>query len=78
MTALHIQLPDSLAKKARELAAQDGVSIDQFVSLAVAEKLSAWLTEGYIQERAARASRQRFDDALGQVPDVEPPAHDKL
>ena len=45
MTAINVQLPDSVAKKAGELAAKDGVSFDQFISAAVAEKISGWLTE---------------------------------
>jgi hypothetical protein len=78
MTAINIKLPDSILKKASELAAKDGVSLDQFVSLAVAEKLSAWLTEDDIDQRARRASREKFDEALAQIPDVPPEEHDKL
>ncbi len=54
MTSLNIKLPDSLARKAAELPAKDQIPLDQFVSLAVAEKMSGWLTEGYISERAKR------------------------
>jgi hypothetical protein len=78
MTAINIKLPDSLLKKAGELASQDGISIDQFVSLAVTEKLSGWIGEDAVQRRARRASRKKFDAALAQVPDVLPPHHDKL
>jgi hypothetical protein len=76
MTAISIQLPDSLAKKAGELAERDGVSLDQFISTAVSEKLSGWIAEGNIEQRAARASREKFLDALGQVPDVPPAEND--
>lgn len=74
MTAVHIRLPDSLAQKARELAEHDGVSLDQFVSTALAEKLSG----GLLQERAARGSKQKFEKALEQVPDVPPDENDRL
>jgi hypothetical protein len=69
---------DSLLKKAGELASQDGISIDQFVSLAVTEKLSGWIGEDDIQKRARKASRKKFDAALAQVPNVPPLDHDKL
>jgi hypothetical protein len=32
----------------------------------------------YIALRAKRASREKFLDALQEVPDVEPPAYDRL
>jgi hypothetical protein len=78
MTTLNIKLPDSLAKKAAELAAKDQVSLDQFVSLAVAEKMSGWLTEGYITDRAKRGNREKFLKAMAKVPHVEPEEYDKL
>jgi hypothetical protein len=78
MTAVHIQLPDSLANKVRELAENDGVSLDQFVSTAVAEKLSGWIAESLLQQRAARGSREKFEKALEQVPDVLPDPRDRL
>lgn len=78
MTAINVQLPDSILKKAGEFAAKDGVSLDQFVSLAVAEKLSAWLADDYMEQRASRASREKFDAALAQVPDVPPVNGDEL
>lgn len=78
MTAINVKLPDSILSKAAELAAKDGVSLDQFVSLAVAEKLSSWLTEDYLEQRGRRASRAKFDEALRQVPDAPPAEEDKL
>ncbi|QLQ06280.1 MAG: toxin-antitoxin system HicB family antitoxin [Anaerolineae bacterium] len=56
MTTLSVRLPDSLHRKVKDLAQQDGISINQFVTVAVAEKLSALLTEEYLQERARRGA----------------------
>lgn len=78
MTAINVKLPDSILKKAGELAAKDGVSLDQFVSTAVAEKLSGWMTEDELLKRAARGSREKFDDALREVPNVPPVPGDEL
>jgi hypothetical protein len=78
MSTLSLRLPDSLHRKAKELAEKEGVSINQFVTLAVAEKLSALMTEDYLLERAKRGSRSRYDAALSQVPDVEPPEYDRI
>jgi hypothetical protein len=67
-----------LHKGVKEVAQREGISINQFIALAVAEKLSAWNTEAYLQERAARASRERYEAALAQVPDVEPEEYDLI
>jgi predicted HicB family RNase H-like nuclease len=45
MGVLSLRLPDYLHKQVRELAKQEGVSINQFITLAVAEKMSALVTE---------------------------------
>ncbi|TIO07233.1 MAG: hypothetical protein E5X88_19605 [Mesorhizobium sp.] len=51
--ALRLQL--SLLDEARKVAENEGVPLNQFINVAVAEKLSALRTESYFQERAARA-----------------------
>jgi hypothetical protein len=78
MTAINIKLPNSIKKKAGELAAKDGVSFDQFVSAAVAEKVSGWLTEDELDRRAKRASRKKYEAALAQAPNVPPLREDEL
>lgn len=78
MSALSLRLPNSLHERARELARREGVSINQLVASALAEKMSALLTEEYLEARAARGSRSKFLAALAQVPDIEPDVHDRL
>jgi len=78
MTAINVKMPDSLKKKAGELAAKDGVSFAQFVSAAVAEKVSGWLTEDDLDQRDKRASRKKYNAALAQVPNVPADGNDKL
>ena len=58
-------------------AKRDGISINQFVATAVAEKLSALLTEDYLAERGRRGSRETYLAALAQVPDLEPMPQDE-
>jgi hypothetical protein len=78
MSVLSLRLPDSLHRQVKELASRDGISINQFVATAVAEKMSALMTEEYLRERAGRGSRARYDAALAQVPDVEPDERDRI
>ena len=78
MSALSLRLPHSLHERARTLARREGISINQLISTALAEKISALLTEEYFRERRQRASRAKFLAALAKVPNVEPEDHDKL
>lgn len=78
MSTLSLRLPDSLHRRVKELAAEEGISINQFVAAAVAEKMSALMTEDYLRQRAARGSRTRYEEALSRVPDVEPDPRDRL
>jgi len=47
-------------------------------ALALAEKVSALMTEDYLAERAKRGSRRKFRRVLAKVPDVEPEERDRL
>lgn len=76
MTIIQIEIPDSLQKNLHDLASRDGISIDQFISTAVAEKLSALMTENYLKERAKRGSRAKYEAILAKVPDVKPEPYD--
>ena len=67
MSALNVRLPDSLHEQVRELAAKDHVSINQFIMVAVAEKVSALLTLDYVERRGERGSREKFDQVLDRV-----------
>lgn len=78
MSTLSLRLPESLHNKLKELARREGVSINQLISTAVAEKVSALMTLDYLEARAARGSREKFDAVLAKVADVEPPDYDAL
>jgi predicted DNA-binding protein len=78
MSTISLRLPDSLHQRVRSLSRKDHVSINQFVSTAVAEKLSALETEDYLNERAKRGSKTKFYTALSMIPDREPLEFDRL
>jgi hypothetical protein len=78
MSALSLRLPESLHRKLADVARREGVSINQLISSAVAEKMSALMTEEYLAERAKRGSRRRFAAVLAKIPDVEPDENDRV
>jgi len=78
ISTISLRLPDSLHNKVKEIAKKEGISINQFIASAVSEKMSAFATEDYLERRAERANREKFEEALSQIPDVEPEEYDKL
>ena len=78
MSTLSLRIPKSLHDQIRKLAKQEGISINQFVASAAAEKISALLTEEYIAARAKRASLKKFRNFLKKVPSAEPEEYDRL
>lgn len=78
MSTLSVRLPDSLHKRLSELAEREGVSINQLVNSAVAEKMAALMTADYLEARAKRGSRRKYNAALAKVADIEPEDVDRL
>jgi hypothetical protein len=78
MSQLSLRLPESLHRELRNLSEQENVSINQLITTAVAEKIAALKTLDYLNERAKRGNRQRFEEVLGKVRDVEPIEADRM
>lgn len=78
MSAMSLRLPDSLHKQVRELAEQEGVSINQFIATAVAEKMSALMAGEYLAARAERGDRAAFERVLAKVRDRPSEENDRL
>ncbi len=78
MSTMSLRLPESLHERARELARREGISINQLIATALAEKISALDTLAYLEERASHGSREAFLEALERVPSARPVEGDEL
>jgi len=78
MSTLTFQMADSLARQLREWAAKEGVTMDQLLSSAAAEKLSALMTVEHLRQRAHNAKREDFVAFLNGSPDAPPLPGDEL
>lgn len=72
MSQVALRLPDSLHQYAKQLAAQDDASLNQFIVMAVAEKISALNTEAFFQERAQKSSIKKGLAVLNKVRKTPP------
>jgi hypothetical protein len=71
-----LRLQPSLLDEARQAAEAEGVALNQFINVAVAEKLSALRTEKYFAERAGRASVPKALEILKRAGVGNPPRKD--
>ena len=78
MSTLNLSIPRSLHEQVETLAAREGVSVGEFVALALSEKVATLATADYLAERAKRGSREKLLAVLAKAPDVEPEEYDRL
>ena len=78
MSTISLRLPESLHSHVRDIAKREGVSINQLITNALSEKMSALLTEEYLEKRAAQGDRRKFEKALSKVKDIEPEEQDRI
>ena len=78
MSVLSLRLPKSMHEQVRDMAEKEEISINQFILLAIAEKLATLDTVDYLHQRAARGSREQLLAILERAPDVEPDPEDRL
>jgi len=67
-----LRLASSLQEEARKTAESEGVSLNQLINLAVAEKISALRTEEFFRERGAHANTKKARKILKRI-GKEPP-----
>ena len=72
-----LRLSESVRKAAEKAAARDGMSLNQFINLAVAEKTAALDGADMVALRASRASRTEFDAVMSRVGHEPPQAGDE-
>lgn len=73
-----LRIPESIMKEARLAAARDGVSLNQFIGTALAEKVSALRTQVVLEERARRADRAAFEAVMARTGGTPPREGDEI
>lgn len=74
-----LKLPISTKQAAERLAKRDGVSLNQWIASAVAEKVGVMETAAtFFAERGKEGSAEDLLAILAKVPDVEPDDRDRI
>ena len=72
-----LRLPRSLKTEVERLAAQEGISVNQFIATAVAEKISAMKTAQFFVERKAQADEAAFNRIMSRAGGESPRPEDE-
>jgi hypothetical protein len=73
-----LRLPAGIRAEVEKLAKQEGISVNQFIALAVAQKVSALNTATYFAERRSRADFKAFDRLMRRKGGEQPKEDDRL
>jgi hypothetical protein len=73
-----LRMPKSLKEAVERLSREDQTSINQFVTTAVAEKVSALQTARFFADRKARADFKAFDKIMKRKGGKPPRPGDEL
>lgn len=73
-----LRLPAGIRAEVKRLAKQEGISVNQFIALAVAQKVSALHTATYFAERRSRADFKAFDRLMRRKGGERPQDDDRL
>jgi hypothetical protein len=73
-----LRLPKSVKAEAEKQAKAEGVSVNQFIATAVAEKLAALSTADFFAKRRKRADFDAFDRIMARDGGESPREDDRL
>jgi hypothetical protein len=79
MNKITISLSDAIYYKVKEVTDIENISIENFASSAITEKLAVFISaKEFFNKRNKKVSKEEFEQILAEVPDVEPPDYDRL
>ncbi|MBV5335013.1 MAG: toxin-antitoxin system HicB family antitoxin [Sulfuricurvum sp.] len=78
MSTMSLRLPDYLHNSIRDIAVNEHISVNQLVTTAIAEKVSALATEKYLNAMSAKGSAKVFDAVMHKVKNRTPLPGDEI
>ena len=78
MSAVTVNIPDSLWDRIERMADEDGVSVDSLILTILSQRIAVADAESYVKMRGRRGSADSLKRILEAAPDVEPSSEDRL
>ena len=78
MPIIELEIPDELLERARKLAVQLNLTLDQFVTQALENQIRMRRRFDELLAIGQQVTRERFLEILAKLPDIEPEPGDRL
>ena len=78
MTTIQVLIPDEINEEATRVAEAQHLSMGQLILVALTDKLNTVVKDPYLEARAQRGDRRKFEIAMASLPKVAPEDYDKL
>ena len=78
MKKIQVRLPENIHDKMKELAKEEGISMNNFIVASVSNEVVRQETRDFFKNAAAGFDNQAFAGALAAIPDVPAQKSDKL
>jgi len=78
MKTIQVRLPDHVHGKVKELAQEEGISINNFIVSSISNEVVRQETSDFFKSAAASFNPQAFAEALAAIPDGPVPDSDKI
>ncbi|MEJ2053090.1 MAG: toxin-antitoxin system HicB family antitoxin [Calditrichaceae bacterium] len=78
MKAIQVRIPDTIHHKLKELAKEEGISINNFIVSSISNEVIRQETRDFFKKASAHFNPKDFAEALAAVPDAPVPESDKI
>lgn len=78
MKSIQVRLPDTIHRRVKQLAADEGVSLNQFIVTSVSNEVVRQETRDFFRGVASQFDPAAFAEALGAIPDSPPAPGDRM
>jgi hypothetical protein len=78
MVTIITEIPDTLFRQAKSIAESEGISFNEFISLALASQVSSWNVGKSFAKRAKKGDWEKTRIILAKAPNVDSDDFDKL
>jgi len=78
MKTIQVRLPDHIHEKVKDLAKEEGISINNFIVSSVSNEVVRQETRDFFKKAAASFDAKAFAEALAAIPDAPVPESDNV
>jgi len=78
MKAIQVRLPDYIHEKLKDLAKEEGISLNNFIVSSISNEVIRQETRDFFKKAAANFDPKAFAEVLGAIPDAPVTESDKI